>query len=68
MEEIIEKLSDLNRITGGFYTIKILSMGGILLKNFENTEFVTSSVQALREYMYNEILKHQKDETNKTTS
>lgn len=68
MEEIIEKLHDLNRITKGFYTIKILSLGGILLKNFENTKFVTNDVQELREFMYNEILKHQQDETNKTTS
>jgi len=68
MEEIIRKLKDLNEKTKGMYTVKLLSFGGILLKNYENTVFVTNDVQELREFMYKEILKHRDNETNETTT
>ena len=57
MKEIIDKLKDLNRETGGLYSINITSNGSIYLKNYNNTILITDSVQELRENMYKEILK-----------
>ena len=57
MEEIINKLHDLNAKTKGLYSIKITPNGFLHLKNFENSVLVTQSVQELREEMYIIILK-----------
>ena len=57
MNEIIDKLLDLNDKTDGLYSINITSNGSLHLKNYNNTILITDSVQELRENMYKEILK-----------
>ena len=57
MEEIINKLKDLNARADGLYSIKITPNGFLHLKNYENTMLVTEYVQELREEMYRIILK-----------
>ena len=57
MEEIINKLNDLNHFSSGLYSITISTQGLIYLKNYNNPIFVTEDVQELREYMYKIILK-----------
>jgi hypothetical protein len=60
MEEIINKLLDLNAKTKGLYSIKITPSGFMHLKNFDNSIFITGSIQELREKMYKIILEQAK--------
>ena len=57
MEEIIDKLKDLNNKTEGLYAIRITAQGIILLTNYKNVVFIADTVQDLREEMYRIILK-----------
>jgi hypothetical protein len=56
MEELIDKLRDLNRKTKKGYHVSVYASGDIFLKNDGDFIFFATDMQSLREEMYRMIL------------